>query len=74
VTYWPVIVTFFFACQGHPVSSIRMCPTHACVEETISLAEADPAVIRYQVLEPNGLLHSVSKIPMFPAAIDRWKQ
>lgn len=71
---WLVVVTFFFLSQGHAEYSTRTCPTWACVEDTMQRAEADPAVIHYQVLEDGDWQVKVSHFPVFRPKIERWKQ
>lgn len=69
---WLVIVTFMFSGRDGVIVSTRSCPTQHCVQETIDLAQQDPAVIRYQVVDGRFIVKETGN-PVFPALQDVWK-
>lgn len=71
-----VIILFMWinVLTNEPFFLIQDCPDQECVTDMVQRAEADPAVIYYEVLGEGNPRAPVSGKPLNPPVLEVWKQ
>jgi len=69
---WLILLTFLL--NGNHSIQVKECYNISCIYRTIKLAEHDPNIIRYQVLQYNDKRVSGVGMPFEKPIVDMWKQ